>query len=213
MKTALIAGSTGLIGKQLLQLLLASGRYDHVKAVMRNDLTLRHPKLTQVKIDFKKFEEYKKDLVADDIFCCLGTTMAKARTREKFMEVDYTYPLELAMMTSQNGAHQFLLVSALGANKDSSIFYNRVKGELDEAVKKIRFQAIHIFKPSLLLGPRAEGRPAEDAAKFVYKIFNFLIPEKYKAIESSKVAMAMLQFAAREERGIFIHESREMQKV
>jgi uncharacterized protein YbjT (DUF2867 family) len=213
MKTALVAGSTGLIGKQLLQLLLNSSRYDRVTAITRADLPIQHPKLTQLKIDFTKLEHYKKDLVGDDVFCCLGTTMAKARTKEKFIEADYTYPLELAMISSQNGARQFLLVSALGANKDASIFYNRVKGELDEAVTRVKFQAIHIFRPSLLLGPRTERRPGEDAAKVVYKIFGFLMPVKYKAIDSYKVAMAMLQFAAREERGIFIHDSGELQKL
>jgi uncharacterized protein YbjT (DUF2867 family) len=213
MKTALVAGSTGLIGHQLIKLLLASNRYDKVKALTRSELEISHPKLVQLKVDYTKLESYKEDLKADDVFCCLGTTMAKARTKEKFYQVDYTFPFLLSQMSSAQQTKQFLLVSALGADRHASIYYNRVKGELEEAITKLNFQSIHIFRPSLLLGPRAESRPGEDAAKIFYKIFWFLIPDKYKAIRSEQVARAMLHFATREQKGIFIHESRELQHI
>ena len=211
MKIALVAGSTGLIGRQLLQLLLVDNRYDIVKAATRTDLGISHPKLVQLPITYTKLEEQKQLLKADDIFCCLGTTMAKAGSKQKFFEVDFRYPSQLANITFALGAKQFLLVSALGADKNSSIYYNRVKGELEESVSKIDFQAIHIFRPSLLLGPRGEKRPGEEAAKLFYKVFWFLIPDKFKAIDSDKVAKAMLHFASVEQKGIFVHESREMQ--
>lgn len=211
MRTALVAGSTGLVGSQLLKTLLDSDRYSTVKAMTRSDLTVAHPKLIQVMVNFSKLEEYASALQADDVFCCLGTTMAKVRSKEKFREVDYEFPLKLASLTSGNGAKQFLIVTALGANKKSSIFYNQVKGEVEEAVSKQNFQAVHIFRPSLLLGPRTESRSAEDAAKLFYKIFGFLLPDRYKAIDSKKVAKAMLHYAALEERGILFHESRVMQ--
>lgn len=211
MKTALVAGSTGLIGSQLVQLLLDNNRYDQVKAVTRTDLPLNHARLVQVKVDFRRLDDFKAELKADDVFCCLGTTMAKARSEKKFREVDYDYPMALANLSLAQGAKQFLLVSALGANKHSSIFYNQVKGQLEDAVTKLPFQAIHIFRPSLLLGPRTEHRSAEEAAKFFYKVFGFLIPAKYKAIGADKVAKAMVHFANHEERGIQIHESRDLQ--
>ena len=211
MKAALVAGSTGLIGSQLVQLLLASSRYDQVKAITRTDLPLNDDKLVQVKVDFRRLEDFKDELKADDVFCCLGTTMAKARSEKRFKEVDYDYPMALANLSLAQGAKQFLLVSALGANKQSSIFYNLVKGQLEDAVTKLPFQAIHIFRPSLLLGARAEHRSAEEAAKFFYKAFGFLIPAKYKAINADKVAKAMVYFATHEERGIQIHESRDLQ--
>ncbi len=211
MKTALIAGSTGLIGKQLLGYLLDSDRYGKVIAITRSRLEISHSKLVEVQVDFSKLIQVKDQLLADDIFCCLGTTMAKARSKQKFREVDFEYPVTLARISEENNAHQFMLVSALGADKQSSVFYNQVKGELEEAVSALKFDAIHIFRPSLLLGDRKEHRSAEDAAKFVYKIFGFLIPAKYKAIDSAKVARAMLTFAAKDERGTFIHESKEMQ--
>jgi uncharacterized protein YbjT (DUF2867 family) len=211
MKKALIAGSTGLVGSQLLTQLLNSDRYSTVVALTRTELSISHPKLTQIHVDYKKLEDHRSELKADDVFCCLGTTMAKARTKEKFREVDFDYPMKLGRLASAQQASQFLIVSALGADPKSSFYYNQVKGELEEAVTTLNFDAIHIFKPTLLLGPRAEHRSAEDAAKIFYRIFWFLLPNKFKAIHSRKVAAAMLHFAAREQKGIFVHESYEMQ--
>jgi uncharacterized protein YbjT (DUF2867 family) len=213
MKTALIAGSTGLIGRQLLTLLLATNRYDKVIALTRHDLNMNHPKLVELHVDFSVLDQYADKLVGDDVFCCLGTTMAKAKTKERFYTVDFTYALRIAVASMLGGAKQFFLVSALGANKNASVFYNRVKGEVEEAVSNLGFETLHILRPSLLLGPRGEQRSAEDAAKFVYKWFGFLIPQKYKGIESSQVARAMLHYASLEEKGRFIHESREMLKL
>jgi uncharacterized protein YbjT (DUF2867 family) len=211
MKTALLAGSTGLIGKQLLQLLLQSSRYSKVIAITRQDLD-PHPKLVQVKIAFDAIGEKSAVLKADDVFCCLGTTMAKAGSKERFHQVDFYYPLLLAKLSKAEGAQQYLMVSALGADKNSSVYYNQVKGKIEEAVTEVGFEATHILRPSLLLGPREEKRTGEDAAKFVYKFLGFLMPEKYKAIESVKVARAMLQLAARDQTGVFIHQSKELQQ-
>jgi uncharacterized protein YbjT (DUF2867 family) len=212
MKTALVAGSTGLIGKQLLMLLLATNRYDKVIALTRHDLKIEHPKLKEIKVDFSILDQYADKLVADDVFCCLGTTMKKAKTKERFYEVDFTYPLRMAVATKLAGASQYFLVSALGANKKSSVYYNRVKGEVEEAITNLGFNALHIMRPSLLLGERDEKRSAEDAAKAVYKYLGFLIPQKYKGIEAATVARAMLHFAANEQKGTFIHESPSIQK-
>lgn len=211
MKTALIAGSTGLIGAQLLQLLLADKRYDNIVALTRQDLP-EHPKLTQVKLDFAKLGESLEPFKADDVFCCLGTTMAKAGSRENFHQVDFYFPLLLAKTTLQRGAKQYMLVSALGADKNSSVYYNQVKGEIEEAISETGFGTVHIFRPSLLLGPRSEQRVGENAAKILYKILGFLIPKKYKAIDSVKVARAMLHFASQDQKGIFIHESKDLQQ-
>jgi uncharacterized protein YbjT (DUF2867 family) len=209
MKTALIAGGTGLIGGQLLQLLLASDRYSRVIGLARSDVK-SHPKLIQVKTDGTDLA-LKLTERADDVFCCLGTTMAKAGSKEKFYQVDFTYPLELAKATLGMGAEQFLIVTALGADKKSPVYYNRVKGEVEEAVSGLGFNSLHIFRPSLLLGERTENRTGEDAAKFFYRVFGFLIPKKFKAIDASKVARAMHHFASMNRNGIFIHESLQLQ--
>lgn len=211
MKTALVAGGTGLIGRQLLQLLLSSGRYSKVIALTRQELP-PHEKLVQIKANFNRLHENAEALAADDVFCCLGTTMAKAKSKENFHRVDFHYPLLLARTSYSQGARQYLLVSALGANVQSSVYYNRVKGEVENAVTAVGFESVHIFRPSLLLGPRQEQRSAEDAAKFFYRIFGALIPLKYKAIQSEKVAKAMLHFAASERKGVFIHESKDLQQ-
>jgi uncharacterized protein YbjT (DUF2867 family) len=210
MKTALIAGSTGLIGKQLLQMLLNSDRYSKVIAITRNDLP-PHPKLVVLKVEFEKLDQWANSLTGDDVFCCLGTTMAKAKSKASFYKVDFFYPLLIAKAALSHGAKQYLLVSALGANKESSIYYNRIKGDIEDAIKQVNYKAIHIFRPSLLLGPRDEKRPGEDAAKVFYKIFGFLIPRRYQAIDSYKVAKAMITLASQDDEGIFIHESKELQ--
>jgi uncharacterized protein YbjT (DUF2867 family) len=204
--TALVAGSTGLIGGQLLSLILEDPYYDKVIALSRKPLSLTHAKLQNILVEVDQINQ-NKDLNAEDVFCCLGTTIKQAKTKEAFRKVDFDYPLELAKILKANGAKQFLLVSALGSNKNSGVFYNRVKGEVEEAIAAVGYDSFHIFKPSLLVGPRKEQRSGEDAAKVFYKIFGFLIPKKYKEIESIKVARAMIALAKTEKQGLQIHES------
>lgn len=212
MKIALVAGATGLIGKQLLELLLMDPYYAKVKAISRKPLEVVNPKLENIVVDFDRLSE-NKGLDADDVFCCLGTTIKIAKTKEAFRKVDYEYPLALARTANAQGASQFLLVSALGADKNSSIFYNKVKGEVEEAIGQVSYKAIHIFQPSLLLGDRKEERAGEGAATAFFNFFGFLIPKKYKAIDSLKVARAMISKAKKNESGLYIHESREMQSL
>jgi uncharacterized protein YbjT (DUF2867 family) len=211
MKTALLAGATGLIGKQVLELLLEVETYEKVKAITRKPLNLRHPKLENIVLDFENLSEHHTALKADDVYCCLGTTIRIAKTKEAFRKVDYDYPLELARMTKNLGATQYLLVSALGADKKSSVFYNRVKGEVEEAIGQVGFDSCHIFRPSLLLGDRTEARAGEGAATVFFKVFGFLIPKKYKAIDSAKVARAMVTIAKEGKPGFHLYESKDLQ--
>jgi uncharacterized protein YbjT (DUF2867 family) len=209
-RVALIVGSTGLIGNQLLDLLLREPSYFKVIALSRRSLDISNPKLENVIIQTGEWEKLS-ELVADDVFCCLGTTIKQAKTKEAFRKVDYEYPLEVAKHLRKNGASQFLLVSSLGANAKSRIFYNQVKGEAEDAISQVGFQSYHIFRPSLLLGNRSEQRSGEDAAKIFYKLFGFIIPKKLKAIDSFKVAKAMLTLALDKKEGRFIYESEELQ--
>jgi uncharacterized protein YbjT (DUF2867 family) len=211
MKTALVAGATGLIGRQLLALLQEDAHYARVKVISRNPLPVAHAKLENLVTDFDRLSELGSQLKADEVFCCLGTTIRQAGSQRAFRKVDFEYPLELARLTKQAGARAFLLVSALGANKNSRIFYNRVKGEVEEAVGQVGFETLHIFRPSLLLGSRTEKRPGEDAAKIFYFLFGWMVPLKYKAIDSAKVARAMVQVASQQQAGVFIHESGQLQ--
>ena len=210
-KTALLAGSTGLIGGQLLELLLSDNQYSSIIAISRKPLSITNSKLINLVCELRDLSDHGEQMKADDVFCCLGTIMRTAKTKEAFRKVDFEYPVTLARFSKELGARQFFLVSALGANKSSSIFYNRVKGETEEAIAQVGFESFHIFRPSLLLGPRFEHRSGEDAAKWLYKTLGFLIPQKYKGIESIKVARAMVAIAAKEEKGKFIHESHALQ--
>ncbi len=212
MKTALVAGATGLIGNQLLQLLLNHDHYNEVKAISRKPLSINHPKLRNIVLNAGELSLHADQLKADDVFCCLGTTIRKAGSKEAFRKIDYNYPLELATILKNSGAQQYLLITALGSDKRSAVFYNQVKGEVEEAIAALNFPSYHIFRPSLLLGPRSENRSGEEAAKVFFKYFGFLVPLKYKGIESIKVARAMLHFAKQNQHGKFIHESKELQQ-
>ncbi len=210
-KVALLAGTTGLIGSQVLDLLLENSDYDRIIAISRKPIDLMHPRLTNLICELNELQEHTSEIVVDDVFCCLGTTMKKAKSKEAFRAVDFNAPLELAKISKANGAKRYLLVSALGANKNSAVFYNKVKGEVEEAIAQVGFNDYHIFQPSLLTGPRLENRAGEEAAQLFYKLFGFLIPKKFASIESKKVARAMIAFAQDGKIGKFIHSSAELQ--
>ena len=209
MKTAMIAGATGLVGSHLLTLLLSGDQYGKVIAITRKPLP-DHPRLVQVTFDMAEAKNYTA-YRADDVYCCLGTTIAVAGSKDNFRKVDFVYPASMAKAMQGISASQYLLVSALGANKASSIFYNRVKGEVEDEITHVGYRCVQIFRPSLLLGDRAEKRSGEDAAKIFYKLFGFLIPKKYKGIEAAKVAKAMYYCAALDQSGVHIHESGDLQ--
>jgi uncharacterized protein YbjT (DUF2867 family) len=211
MKTAILAGTTGLIGAQVLDLLLRDDRYNRVVALSRKPLTASHPKLTNLVLNFDELQSHSGQLKGDDVFCCLGTTMKQAGSKEAFQMVDFHYPVSLARITKDQGAKQFLLVTAMGANAHSSIFYNRVKGEVQAEIGKMAFEAFHIFQPSMLIGARIHERTGEKIGQRVMQYAGFLIPAKYKAIESAKVARAMVAIAGQNQKGTFIYESSELQ--
>src|SRR5258708_2620144 len=165
MTTALILGSTGLVGGHCLSRLLATSHYERVVAIVRRPLPT-HPKLTQLVTDFEKLDKLEPCPITD-VYCALGTTIKKAGSQEAFRKVDYDYPLQLAEWAIRMGAKQFLLVSSVGADPKSASFYLRVKGELESAVSKLPYEAVHIFRPGVLLGERPETRPME---RFAIKV-------------------------------------------
>jgi len=215
-KNALLVGATGLVGGHCLQFLLQDNAYDSVTILVRKEIPLKHPKLHQVAVNFDSMEKDSSLIKADDIFCCLGTTIKKAGSQSDFKKVDLEYPVRIAETALSNGASQFLLVTAMGADKKSFIFYNRVKGEVEAAVKKLPYEAIHIFRPSLLLGERKESRAGEKIGVVLFNVTSplFIGPlRKYKAIEGKAVAGAMVACAKRTGQGVFIYESEEIQRV
>ncbi|MDJ0366899.1 NAD-dependent epimerase/dehydratase family protein [Hymenobacter sp. H14-R3] len=208
-KTALLAGATGLIGSTLLPLLLASDRYAKVIVVGRRPVATQHPKLTQVVVDLGDLETERLRLIADDVFCCLGTTIKQAGSREAFYKVDFLYVVQLAALTAANFAAQFLVVSSLGADASSRVYYSRVKGEMEEAVQQVPFRAIHIFRPSLLLGDRAQPRLGERLGAAVLALVRPLLRggwRKYRPVAAATVAQAMLRAAQDDGGGLRIHD-------
>jgi uncharacterized protein YbjT (DUF2867 family) len=209
MKTALIAGATGLVGSQLLSILLESNYYSRVKALVRKPIPFEHPKLEQIIVDFDNPDNAL--LVADDVFCCLGTTIKKAGSRENFKKVDLEYPIQLAKATFSNGTKKFALVSAMGSNTKSMFFYNRIKGEVEKKLQTIPFETILIVRPSLLLGKRTEIRFGEEMGKVFMILFGFLIPRNIKGIDAKKVAQNMYNTLTEDTNGLIINDSGDMQ--
>lgn len=209
LKTALVVGATGLIGDILTHRLVESASYDRIFVLTRRPLPWQHPRLQEVPFNF---DQPNGLLVrADHLYCCLGTTMKKAGSKEAFRKVDYQYPLDVARLGRENGASQFAIVTAMGANTQSSIFYNQVKGEVERDLSALNFPTLLIFRPSLLLGNRRENRLGEQIGEGFMRLFAPLIPAKYKAIEAAKVANAMLTTMQQGLTGKHIFESDALQ--
>lgn len=210
---AVIAGATGLIGNSLLNQLLNHPRYTKITAIVRKEIPLQHPKLTQLLVDFDQLENHQEHIKGDVVFCALGTTKSKTPDQEQYRKIDYQYPLDIAFIAQQNGASQYHLVSSIGANEHSSVFYTKLKGEVERDLKTIPFKAIHIYRPSLLDGDRKEQRSAEGIMISVMKVLNPLLIgrlKKYRSIKIEKVASAMLKQSLKPLNGIFTYDSDEI---
>lgn len=216
MKSALIIGSTGLIGSKLLDLLLESQDYEKVVTFVKRDAGIQHLKLTQHIIDFDKPETYKELIEGDDFFCTIGTTIKKAGSKDAFRKVDFKYPRQFATFAMQNKVKQFLIISSLGANKSSGNFYLKTKGEIEDFLKNCSFESVSVLQPSLLLGDRKEFRLGEKIGSFFMKAFSFLLLgnlKKYKPIESKTVAKALFTIAQRKNKGFSKYESDVIQQI
>jgi nucleoside-diphosphate-sugar epimerase len=217
-KIAFLAGTSGLIGMQLLHQLLQDSSYDYLISVGRRKLALKHHKLVQVEGDFSKIRSWdiesklrEEDLggvffpLVDAInkktcemhaFCSLGTTIKVSGSKEKFHEIDHDYVIGFAAWTHALGVNKFLYVSAMGANPQSSVFYNKVKGETEEDLKVIPFDYLGLFQPSLLVGNRKEFRFGEEVAKILTKPLVWLkLGKSFRPINDNQVAKAMIHHA------------------
>ncbi len=216
MTTALIAGASGLIGGHLLDMLLKGDRYERVRAVVRRPLGVSHPRLEQVQVDWTRLGDAGDRLKADDVFCALGTTMKQAGSKEAFRRVDHDYPLALAEATRRLGAESFSLVTAIGSDPGASIFYYRVKGEVEEAVKGVGFARTHIFRPAMLLGERSENRPGERVGSFLLRVATPVMVgplRKVRPVEARDVAACMYGAAADAGTGVRVFENDEIRRA
>lgn len=211
MKTAIVLGASGLVGNELVHQLLTTNEFGRIKIFVRRTLNISHPKLEEHIIDFDNLSAWKKDLVGDTLFSCMGTTLKTAGSKEKQYIVDYTYPYQCIEAAIQNGTKQIVLVSSLGANASSSNFYLRMKGELEEAIKKLNPSNFIVFRPSILDGNRIENRPAEYNAIKLMRIAGKLpFLRKYAPTLVSKLAKSMIVLTLTEEKGLKVVESLEI---
>jgi uncharacterized protein YbjT (DUF2867 family) len=214
-RTALLAGATGLVGGHLLRRLLAEPRYRQIIAVSRKELGIEHPKLRALITGFDAVEAAIAGLgeTVDDAFCALGTTIKATGSREAFLRVDFGYVVAFARAARAAGAQRLMLISAIGASARSAIFYLRVKGETEEAVAALGYPALHIFRPSLLLGRRTESRPREALGMALAPFLNPLMlgrAKAYRGIPADTVAAAMITAAGTGRTGRHIHTYADM---
>lgn len=199
MKTALLIGATGLVGSALTDLLLSDDRFEKLRVFVRRPTGKKHPKLEEQLISFDAVANWKRLLTGDVLFSTLGTTLKKAGSKEAQYKIDFTYQYEVAKAAAENGVQHYVLVSSAGASPQSSIFYSRMKGELEAAVKTFSIPHIHILQPGILQGARSEPRLGERIGIGVLSVLQ-AVPglQKYKPIPATTVAQAMVNAAFRE---------------
>jgi uncharacterized protein YbjT (DUF2867 family) len=197
-KTAIVLGGTGLTGNLLLRRLLADDSYACIKLFSRKASGARSEKIKEFIGDVLQLELFKKDFIADEVFCCVGTTSAKTRDRVVYKAIDFGIPFTAARLARENKVPTFLVISSMGASTGSKIFYSRTKGEMEQAVLGERIPHTYILRPSLILGKRAENRIGERIGAAVMKFASALLVgrmKKYRAIEADCIAAAMIQLA------------------
>lgn len=215
-KKAILVGASGSIGSSLLLQLLACKHYANVLILVRRELRMQHPKLKQLVLDFDRLNDYAAEIRGEVVFSCLGTTRKQTPDQAQYRKIDYQYPLEIARIAQKNGAQSFHLVSSIGANEHSSVFYTRTKGEVESALKTVSFRNIHIYRPSLLDGARDQKRVLEGAINAAMSFINPLLFgkwKKYRSIKVEAVAKSMIMESLRDKSGIFIHESDEIERI
>ena len=200
-KTAIILGATGLTGGILLHRLLKDDRYSKIKLFSRSSVKLDHPKIEEHLIDMLHLREHSELFIADEVFCCVGTTKSKTPDKEKYHNIDYGIPVSAARLCKTNGITTIIIVSALGANPDSSIFYNRTKGEMEEAILEFRIPNTYILQPSLIDSKRQERRMGEYLFIQLMRLINPVLVgklKKYRSIEPETIVSAMIWLANNE---------------
>ena len=215
-QTAILLGATGLIGSHCLQVLESTNVFSSIIDAGRRPSEFGKSKTTFVPTDFENASALKNTIKGDVIFCCLGTTHAKAGSKEAFRKVDFEYVFNAARAGQENGVKHFFLVSSMGADPASAINYSKVKGEIEAAVSRMDFESVHIFRPSMLLGERIEKRPGEKIYQKLASFFSFLLVgplKNYAAISAETVAKAMVTKSLNPGKGVFLYLSGEIAEI
>lgn len=213
---AIIVGATGLIGSKLLNILLNDCAYSEVISLVRNDTGITHKKLREVVVNFDKLNEYEKEINGHACFCCIGTTKKKTPDLKKYYEIDHDYPVKLAQLAINNGVEQYHFVSSIGADKDSTAYYTRFKGQTEYDLQQLNFKTLHIYRPSILTGDRKEFRLMEPIVAAIMFVVNPLLIGKlknYRSIPAQTVAKAMYNESLKNDEGVFIHLSDDIKQI
>lgn len=213
---AVLAGATGLIGSELLNILLAEPFYDQVLVLARQGTGINHPKLSELIVDFDKLDDHANAINGYAVFSCLGTTLNKTPDKALYYKIDHDYPVKLSQLAAQNGVEQFHIVSSIGANSKASNYYTRFKGETEEDVKQSGVRSIHIYQPSFITGDRKEFRLAEKIIVGLSFVINPLLVgslKKYRSIPAKTIARAMFNQSIKKSKGIFVYPSDKIKEL
>jgi len=216
MKKAILFGASGFIGSQLLQELLNNSDYEQVTIVVRKPLEIFNPKLKTLVGDFNSLPQLKENINADDVFIALGTTKKHTPNEKEYYKIDHDYPVLAAKIAKENGAKSVFVVSSMGANLNSSIFYTKTKGEMERDVIALDFEHTHIFQPSMLLGNRKENRTGEKIFTTIFNVINPLFVgqlSKYKGIDGRDVAKAINNSAKNQTEKVKVYQWKEMNSL
>lgn len=209
----LLLGATGLVGNHVLRQALASPAVSDIIAPTRRPLAQRNfnlKKLSNPQIDFDNVDPCAREWEVDAVICALGTTIAKAGSRDAFRQVDYEYPLKFARLARARGASVFALTSATGARPDACFFYHRVKGELEQALAQENFGSLIFVQPGVIGGAREELRPGEMALKLALTVFSPLLPRRWHLNPAPEIAARLLQSVVNPQPGITLIPAGEM---
>ena len=215
MKTALVFGSTGLIGRQLISQLIKNDNYNKIKLFVRSEIVINEPKIEIIRTDFSDLENHKEDVKGDDCFFCIGTTKQNSPDKNEYQKVELDIPKKIAQIARTNSVNSFIFISSIYANPKSSGDYVKFKGLVEEELKKLNFTNLGILRPSFLMGDRKENRAGEKIGILTFRLLSPLLLgplKKMKPINSEKVAKAMIKIA-NENLGKTIFESDEIVEI
>jgi len=197
-KIATVFGASGLVGSHLVDLMSKDKQYKKIIVANRRHIAYSSPKIKEIIVDFDKLDQYPELFKVEEVFVCIGTTIKKAGSKEKFKQIDLELPEKIAQQAKEHKVDFFCMISSLGADANSSNFYSKTKGQAEDAVSNLDFKHLYIVQPSLLLGSRNESRTGEAIAQLMMKSLDFLFIgplKKYRAIKAENVASAMLFIA------------------
>jgi len=206
MKTAIVLGATGLTGSRLVEMLLGDKRFGAVKIFVRRSTGISNAKLEEHVVNFDKPDEWQQWVIGDVLFSAMGTTIKVAGSKDAQYKIDYTYQYQMAQIAAANAVGMYVLISAGGADAGSSIFYSRMKGELERDVKQLSFHTVHILRPGILWGNRKEVRTGERIGIAIMRVLGAIPGLKaYRPIDVSIVAAAMINAAHSPDSGVHVY--------